>query len=289
MKTIWKLRYEIIYESIPGNGSQTKKYKSFSEAKKFIKKMISQIYIFPYTKALREEGMHRTYRVAMADFLDDYVRRKDFLNANDTLPSCDADDYELEKEIIQRDDGEDTNDYDEGIDDLEDFDIYIANDSLSFDCYFEGYPHLNTDMVTMDDQTKDYSFEFYVDKAPKNKLKELQITLTPLQYWGTASYPLLVLRTLENSQKPLAQQEIISQIKTVYDTVIERKAIGRNISLLKDIGYDIQHNRDGYFIPKNKFSFEQKDFQAITESIQVSKVLNNERKHELIDKLSKLL
>jgi biotin operon repressor len=140
----------------------------------------------------------------------------------------------------------------------------------------------------MDDENKEYCFEFYVDRAPKNKLRELQMTLTPLQYWGTSSYPLLILRTLENSQEPLDQQRIISHIEATNDTTIERKAIGRNITLLKDLGYDIQHNGDGYFIPKKAPSLEQDDFQAIVESVNANEALDDDRKHKLIDKLFEL-
>jgi len=291
MKTIWQLTYE----TKPGNdGEQTKKYKSFAEAKKDIREIISQIYLSPYIKAIRTEGIHKAYRTAMADFLDNYISRTDFLNIDESIPSDDPDDYEFERNpMIVNDagvsvDDDDWCDDDEEIDELDDFEIYIAKDSLSFEYYYKGRPHLNTDMVVMDDENKEYCFEFYVDRAPKNKLRELQMTLTPLQYWGTSSYPMLILRILENSQEPLDQQRIISHIEAAYDTTIERKAIGRNITLLKDLGYDIQHNSEGYFIPKKAPAIEQEDFQAIVESINANEALDDDRKHKLIDKLFEL-
>ena len=58
MKTIWQLTYE----TKPGNGEQTKKYKSFAEAKKDIREIISQIYLTPYIKTIRTEGVHKAYR-----------------------------------------------------------------------------------------------------------------------------------------------------------------------------------------------------------------------------------
>ncbi len=221
MKTIWQLTYE----TKPGNdGVQTKKYKSFAEAKKDIREIISQIYLSPYIKAIRTDGVHKAYRTAMAGFLDNYISHTDFLNIDESIPSDDPDDYEFERKPTSENDAgmsvddDDWNDEDEEVDELDDFDIYIAKDSLSFECYYEGRPHLNTDMVVMDDENKEYCFEFYVDRAPKNKLRELQMTLTPLQYWGTSSYPMLILRTLENSQEPLDQQQIISRIENAYDT-----------------------------------------------------------------------
>ena len=288
MKAIWQLTYE----TKPGNdGVQIKKYKSFAEAKKDIREIISQIYLSPYIKAIRTDGVHKAYRTAIADFLDNYISRTDFLNIDESIPSDDPDDYEFErKPTIENDagmsvDDDDWNDEDEETDEFDDFDISITRDSLFIKCHYESYPELNTDMLVMDDETKEYYFHFNVDRAPKSKLREVQMTLTPLQYWGTSSYPLLILRTLENSQEPLDQQQIISRIENAYDTKIERKAIGRNITLLKDLGYDIQHNGDGYFIPKKAPSLEQDDFQSIVESINCNNALGDDRKRELIDKL----
>jgi biotin operon repressor len=287
MKTIWQLTYE----TIPGNGEQTNKYKSFSEAKKDIKEIISQIYLSPYIKAIRTEGIHKAYRTAMADFLDNYISRTDFLNIDESIPSDDPDDYEFErKPTIKNDAGVSVDDdywydEDEETDEFYDFDISITRDSLFVKCHYEGYPELNTDMLVMDDETKEYYFHFNVDRAPKSKLREVQMTLLPLQYWGTSSYPLLILRTLENSQEPLDQQRIISHIEATNDTTIERKAIGRNITLLKDLGYDIQHNGDGYFIRKKAPTIEQEDFQAIVESVNANEALDDDKKRKLLDKL----
>ena len=100
MKTIWQLTYEVIYEGIPGNGEKTKKYRSFAEAKKDIREIISQIYLSPYIKAIRTEGVHKAYRTAMADFLDNYVSRTDFFRADEALPSDDPDDYENESQSV---------------------------------------------------------------------------------------------------------------------------------------------------------------------------------------------
>ena len=290
MKTIWQLTYE----TIPGNGEQTKKYKFFAEAKKDIREIISQIYLLPYIKAIRTDGVHKAYRIAMADFLDNYISRTDFLNINESIPSDDPGDYEFErKPTIKNDAGVSVDDdywydEDEETDEFDDFDISITRDSLFVKCHYESYPELNTDMLVMEDETKEYYFHFNVDRAPKSKLREVQMTLTPLQYWGTSSYPLLILRTLENSQEPLDQQRIISHIEAAYDTTIERKAIGRNITLLKDLGYDIQHNSEGYFIPKKAIPFEQEYFQAIVESVNANEALDDDRKHKLIDKLFEL-
>ena len=225
--------------------------------------------------------------------MDNYISRTDFLNIDESIPSDDPDDYEFErKPTVKNDagvsvDDDDCYDEDEETDEFDDFDISITKYSLFVKCHYEGYPELNTDMLVMDDEAKEYYFRFNVDRAPKSKLREVQMTLTPLQYWGTSSYPLLILRILENSNEPLNQQQIISRIEASYDTTIERKAIGRNIALLRDLGYDVMRDNTGYYItPKNSLLREE-DFQVIVESVKTNTELDDKRKQELIDILLK--
>ena len=289
-----KINWQLTYETIPGNSEQTKKYKSFAEAKKDIREMISKIYISPYTEAIREDGTHKTYRAAMADFLDNYVSRTNFFNTTEVLPSHKSEDYEYEKKItIKNDIDDDVDDYDwydeyEETDWFEDFGIYIDSSLITFE--YHDHEVLRTNIISMAKEDETYFLDFFADvrKPPKEKYTEIHMTLTPIQYWGTSAYPLMILRELESSQKPLDQQQIISNIEVAYDTTIERKAIGRNISLLKDLGYDIQHNGEGYYIPKKASVLAQGDFQVIVDSIDKNEALTDERKRELIDKLFEL-
>lgn len=280
MKPIWKLTYEVK----PSNdGEQTKKYTSFEEAKADIKNLISKIHISPYAQEVREGGPHKAYRAAMMDFLETYVSAKQFFSAKDPLPSCDEKDYPFEEKVMQNDADDDIDDDDyEDTDDLEDFEIYIGKDELSFK-YYDIY--LYTNMVVMDDEAEEYRFSFYADEAPKNKFRELVIELIPEWNWGTSSYPLLILKTLENHPGPLNQQQIISHIEATYDTTIERKAVGKNITLLKALGYNIQHNSNGYFIPKKPPVFDLNDLNAIADSIKGEMSLDDARKRELLYKL----
>lgn len=290
MKTIWQLTYE----TIPGNGEQTKKYKSFDEAKKDIRKIISNIYIFPYTESILKGGDHIAYRTAMADFLDNYVSRNDFFHQSDIFPSCEPDDYKYEKKLtIKNEINDDIDDYDwyddEEPDDCNDFNIYIDKDSISVS-FDHNKPPFETNMVTMDNEKEEYFFDFFIDGDYDNqdKYTEVQIKLIPLPYWGTSAYPFMILHELEKSQTPLDQQQIIEYIESSHNTTIERKAIGRNISLLKNLGYDIRHGAKGYYISKNKFSLTQEDLQTIVGCINKNEALPYERKCELIDKLFKL-
>lgn len=279
MKKTWTLTYE----SIPGEGVQEKTFKSFDDVKKTVRELISHIGVQRYTDEIRD-GINVPYREAMASFIEDYALREDFFHMGDALPSDDICDYPYEAEKIKNDSDlyvdDDWYDEDEETDELNDFSITIREDSLVFECYGDELS-LRTNMVVMDNEEEFYEFKFFAERAPKNKLRELtiELELTLNQPWGTSAYPVLILHTLQNSNEHLSQTEIATR------TAIERKAVGRNIALLKEIGYDIRHDGRGYYIPKKPPSLEQEDFQTIVESIHCNDTLDDERKRELIDKL----
>lgn len=279
MKKTWTLTYE----TIPGDGVQKKTFKSFDDAKKTVRELISNIGVQRYTDEIRD-GINVPYREAMASFIEGYVSREDFFHIGDTLPSDDIADYPYEPEKIKNDSDmyvdDDWYDEDEETDELNDFDITIREDSLVFECGSDELS-LRTNMVVMDNDEEFYEFKFFAERAPKDKFQELtiEVELTLNQPWGTSAYPVLILQALQNSNEHLNQKQIAMK------TSIERKAVGRNIALLKEIGYDIRHDGRGYYIPKKTFTLEQNDCQTIVESINRNDTLDDDRKRELIDKL----
>ena len=54
---------------------------------------------------------------------------------------------------------------------------------------------------------------------------------------------LQILERYSDSDHPLTQEEILKLLDEDYGIVIERKAVGRNISLLKEAGFDIGQHR----------------------------------------------
>ena len=279
MKKTWTLTYECI----PGNGVQKETFKSFDDVKQTVRYLISRIGVQHYTDEMRD-GINIPYREAMANFIESYVSRKDFFHDGDALPSDDIADYPYESEKIKNDSDmyidDDWYDEDEETDELNEFDITRREDSLVFECGSDELS-LRTNMVVMDEDEELYEFKFFAERAPKDKLRELtiEVELTLNQPWGTSAYPVLILKVLQNSSEHLSQQEIATR------TAIERKAVGRNIALLKEIGYDIRHDGQGYYIPKKRSVLEQNDFQIIVESIHCNDALDDDKKRELIDKL----
>ena len=64
----------------------------------------------------------------------------------------------------------------------------------------------------------------------------------------TKSALLRILQILEqysDFDHPLKQQDIIDYLDKDYGIAIERKAVGRNLSLLKEAGYEVASERGG--------------------------------------------
>ena len=54
-----------------------------------------------------------------------------------------------------------------------------------------------------------------------------------------------ILKFYSDVNHPLTQEEIIDYLESDYGIVIERKAVGRNISLLKEAGIEIESDKRG--------------------------------------------
>lgn len=85
---------------------------------------------------------------------------------------------------------------------------------------------------------------------------------------------------------PLTQSDILRLLDKEYDLVCERKVIGRNISILKEAGIDIESNRKGSYLANREFEFSE--LRLLIDSVLSSKHINNKHSKDLIDKLIKL-
>lgn len=56
---------------------------------------------------------------------------------------------------------------------------------------------------------------------------------------------LQVLQWYTDIDHPLKHEEIVSILEKEYGLIVERKAVGRNISLLNEVGYDIVTTKKG--------------------------------------------
>ncbi len=87
-------------------------------------------------------------------------------------------------------------------------------------------------------------------------------------------------------QNPLTHTEISRLLKEHYGTVIERKAVGRDIAILKDAGIPIEVTKKGSYISEKILS--DQEISIICDALQTTNRLTPARAEDLISKISEL-
>ena len=92
-----------------------------------------------------------------------------------------------------------------------------------------------------------------------------------------------ILKTHSDYEHPLTQAEIKSHLKNDYGISIERKAVSRNLSLLKEMGVEIESNRKGSYIDVR--DFEDSELHMLIDGVLSSKHISTTHSKNLISKL----
>lgn len=95
-----------------------------------------------------------------------------------------------------------------------------------------------------------------------------------------------ILERYTDSSHPMTHDEIINKLYNLYGISVERKAIGRNISLLQDAGYDIETTKKGSYL--NSRVFEDAELRLLSDSVLASQHITAKHSKELIDKIASL-
>lgn len=95
-----------------------------------------------------------------------------------------------------------------------------------------------------------------------------------------------ILEEYSDSEHPLTQNDIIRKLEDNYGIECERKAVGRNISYLKEIGYDIESDIRGTYLASRPI--EKSELRLLIDSVLSSRHINSTHSKQLIDKLIKL-
>lgn len=95
-----------------------------------------------------------------------------------------------------------------------------------------------------------------------------------------------ILKEYSDINHPLTQEEIRNLLEKNYGISIERKAVGRNISLLRGAGYDIEPCKDGVFF--NNQLIDDSELHLIIDSILASKHISSSQSKSLINRISTL-
>lgn len=97
---------------------------------------------------------------------------------------------------------------------------------------------------------------------------------------------LQILKKHSDYDHPLTQEDIAGFLEQDYGIVIERKAISRNISLLKEAGYEIESGRNGSYLDEREF--EDSELHMLIDGVLNSKYITAKHSRDLIEKLCSL-
>lgn len=109
---------------------------------------------------------------------------------------------------------------------------------------------------------------------------------------GLEPKKLALLRILEiyqkysDSEHILTYDDIARQLLQEYGIEIERKAIGRNVSMLREAGYDIVLSRYGSYLAER--TFDDAELRLLIDGILSSKHISETHSRQLIEKLCAL-
>ena len=92
-----------------------------------------------------------------------------------------------------------------------------------------------------------------------------------------------VLEDYSDYQHHLTQQHIIDILRRDYDIECERKAVGRNISYLKEMGLDVETDAAGTYLSSRKL--ENSELRLLIDSVLSSKYISKANSEQLINKL----
>ena len=97
---------------------------------------------------------------------------------------------------------------------------------------------------------------------------------------------LQILEQYSDCDNPLKQEDIANYLDKDYGIVIERKAIGRNLSLLKEAGYDIASDRRGSYLAER--TFDDSELRMLIDGVLASRHITAKHSKELIERLCSL-
>lgn len=95
-----------------------------------------------------------------------------------------------------------------------------------------------------------------------------------------------ILKDYSDDRHPLTQEHIANLLEQDYGIILERKAISRNISLLKEAGADIESQKGGCYLAQR--DFEDAELRMLIDGILSSKHITAKHSRDLIDRICAL-
>ena len=94
---------------------------------------------------------------------------------------------------------------------------------------------------------------------------------------------LQILKEHSDIDHPLKHEKIVELLDLEYSIIVERKVIGRNISLLNEAGYEVVTTRKGSYLASR--TFEDSELKLLIDGVLSSRYVTPKQSKELIEKL----
>lgn len=246
MKTEWVCTWSLI----PAREQYVEKYASEEEAKTAMARRLGAYFdLKPYLDRMRR-GKDPD-RHAVADYLERFLSCLMFSRCDEEHMPC------LEGAV----------------------ECYKTEDQLYWAYDHKDFPVLSARESCFEEE-EGLFVGFYFQKstgAKSGTVRGIDIHVVERKDYGTSAYPLLVLFAL--GAEPATQGELTRRILEQWDTVVDRKAVGRHLQLLQDLGFGVQHGPAGYYrdrdvAPRNDIRYTPSAYpllvwQVLTDTPQI--------------------
>ncbi len=94
---------------------------------------------------------------------------------------------------------------------------------------------------------------------------------------------LRILEKYTDGDHPFSRQDIIDRIKTDYGIEVDRKTVARDLTVLRQAGYEIATGRNGVFLQTRRY--EKSEVRFLIDSVLSSRNIDEKHSSDLVQKL----
>lgn len=218
MKTEWICSWQYI----PGCEKHTASFPTLDAARQAMAKVLADaVDLSSYLQTLRKEAGEDCG--SSADFLEKFLSNLTMPETESELPDC----YDIPDHCLF---------------------AFDSCDGFRWSYMRGECPYLSAGHVYEGKEIEPYVISFNYENprsVSRDRVNAVEIRITEHINYGSSAYPLMVLFALR--EEPATQNQIARRILEIWETVIDRKAIGRHLQLLQDLGLPVQHGPEGYY------------------------------------------
>lgn len=218
MKTEWICSWQYI----PGCEKHTESFPTLDAARQAMAKVLADaVDLSSYLQTLRKEAGEDCG--SSADFLEKFLSNLTMPETKKDLPDC----YDIPDHCLF---------------------AFDSCDGFRWSYMRGECPYLSAGHVYEGKEIEPYVISFNYENprsVSRDRVNAVEIRITEHINYGSSAYPLMVLFALR--EEPATQNQIARRILEIWETVIDRKAIGRHLQLLQDLGLPVQHGPEGYY------------------------------------------